>query len=125
MPGTCLAPRMEVPLLLSLLLAASMAEPAPRPARCSLIFPVAPDEAAARRVAEAVIAVRPHPSSKRYDLRVERDRDDLGQWLAFQSLPRPRRREGPGWVLVTAGGGGLAMRIDSCTGAVSRLHYSR
>lgn len=112
-------------MLYSMLLAAALGEPTLGAARCGLIFPVAWNEAAARRIAEAAIAARPHPARKRYVLRIQPDDDDPGQWIAFQSRPEPRRREGPGWFRVTAGGGGLSMRIDRCTGAVSRLYYSK
>ena len=110
---------------LSLLIAASMAQAIPSERPCGLIFPVAPDEAAARRIAEAVIAGRPHPPRRRYVLHVRRDGEDPSQWIASQGLPPPRRRPPPGSIYVRAGGGGLGMRIDRCTGAVSRLHYQR
>jgi hypothetical protein len=112
-------------LLASLLLAAAPPLETPAaPPPCHLTYPVAPDLAAARRIALAVIASRPGHPRQRYVLRVMPDEDDPGQWLAFQSLPPPPP-DGPGYVWVQAGGGGVGMRIDRCTGAISRLHYSR
>jgi hypothetical protein len=106
-----------------MLLAALLAAASPAPA-CRLIFPVAPDAAAARRIAEAVIAGRRHPRS-RYVLKVMPDRDDPAHyWRAYQSLPPPRPAP-PGSIWVIAGGGGLGMRIDRCTGEVSELFYLR
>ncbi len=97
-------------LLASLLLAAASAvePPAPSPP-CHLTYPVAPDLAAARRIAVAVIASRPGHLRRRYILRVMPDRDDPGQWLAFQSLAAAPP-DGPGYVWVQAGGGGVGMR---------------
>lgn len=108
--------------LLPLLLALGAA---PVPPPCQLIFPVVPDEAAARRIAESVIAVRGSPRDRRYVLKVMPDRDDAGQWLAFQSLPEPRQPRNPRRIVVSTGGGGLGMRIDRCTGTISRLSYQR
>jgi hypothetical protein len=113
-----------MPFSLFIALASAAAPASPAPA-CSLTYPVAPDERAARRIAEAVIAARPFQPRQRYVLRVMLDRDDPGQWVAFQDLPEPTRRLPPGQVYVSAGGGGVAMRIDRCTGAISRLFYSR
>jgi hypothetical protein len=107
-------------MLLALLLAA-----APPPPACRLIFPVAPDAAAARRIAEAVIGGRPRPRT-RYVLEIRPDWDDPSHyWRAFQSLPPPRRPPPPGAVYLVAGGGGLGMRIDRCTGEISELFYQR
>lgn len=110
----------------SLLLAlAAAAQPTPTRA-CPLIWPVAPDEQAARRIAEAVIAAEPHPDGRNYFLRVHPDPADRGTWVAFQVQPH-RRPILPGdrTVLSGRGGGGIEMRIDRCTGAISRLHYAR
>jgi hypothetical protein len=115
-----------MPFTLLLALAAA-AQPAPAARACALIWPVAPDERAARRLAEAVIAADPHREGRNYGLRVRADEDNPGQWIAYQHLaePRLRRPHRPGEVIVSAGGGGLEMRIDRCTGAISRLHYIR
>ena len=112
----------------SLLLAlAAAAQPPPQPHACSLIWPVVPDARAARRIAEAVIASDPHPNHRNYIQRVIPDDEDSGKWIAFQIQPerRLRRPLQPGEVIVSAGGGGIEMRIDRCTGAISRLFYSR
>jgi hypothetical protein len=108
-------------MLLSILLVRASAGAAPA---CGLIYPVAPNAAAARRIALAVIASRPHPARRRYVLRVVPTRDDPGRWTAFESLPPPRRAGGPGWVSVQTGGGGVSIRIDRCTGEISQLAYS-
>jgi hypothetical protein len=105
-------------MIAALLLAAA------EPPACSLIWPVAPDEAAARRIAEAVIATRPFQSRQRYILRVTPADDDPGQWVAFETPP-PLPPDRHGVVHVQRGGGGLGMRIDRCTGAISRLFYQR
>jgi hypothetical protein len=107
------------------MIAALLLVSVPAPPACPLIWPVAPDEAAARRIAEAVIASRPSRPRRRYILRVVPDRDDPALWVAFQSLPPPRRPARPNEIVLQAGGGGLEMRIDRCTGAISRLFYER
>ena len=94
------------------------------PPTCPLIWQVAPDEAAARRIAEAVIATRPFQPRQRYILRVMPDADDPGRWVAFQTPP-PLPPDRDGVIHVQRGGGGLGMRIDRCTGAISRLFYQR
>jgi len=100
---------------------------------CPLLFPVAGDAAAARRIAETIIRnisdlrPRPHRAADRtaYVLRVEPDWDDAGRWVAVQALPPPPPPRHRGELVVQAGGGGLEFRIDRCTGAISRMHYSR
>ena len=100
---------------------------------CELIRPVAPDEAAARRIAEAV--VRNVPPSERarharesgrvYELVIQPAEDEPAQWIAFE---RPQRDATPpqeGVVVLQFAGHGLAFRIDRCTGAISRMHFSR
>lgn len=101
---------------LSLVLMA-LSLPLTRPIDCPR--PVAPDEAAARRIAEREISARPRTGVNYFVLNiVADDRDHPGQWLAYQSVvPGPGRP--------TRGGGGIQMNIDRCTGAVSNLHYSR
>ena len=103
------------------------------PIACELIRPVAPDEAAARRVAEAVIrnvppsrlARRAREAGRPYELVIEAARDEPGQWIAFE---RPQRDITPpqeGVVVLHFAGHGLEFRIDRCTGAISRMHFSR
>src|SRR4051812_12166047 len=108
-------------LLLPLVAAAPTPAAPPGPPPCHLIFPVAPDEAAARRIFASVLAVRPHRRGPRYVLKVKPDRDDPGKWLVFQDLPPSRGKLRPGWIWIQAGGGGLGMRIDRCTGEISDL----
>lgn len=105
--------------VLLLALAPAAGAPSGSPA-CHLIYPVAPDAAAARRIAEAVIAARPYPRRERFVLHVMPDRDDPRQWSASQSLAPPARGQAH-----VRGGGGIGMGIDRCTGAVSRLFYQR
>ena len=101
--------------------------------QCELIRPVAPDEAAARRIAEAVIATVPSSplvrqsmrAGRPYRLEIQPDPEDAGKWIAFQSPPPSRRRLRRGEIEVQFAGHGLAFRIDRCTGAISRMHYSR
>jgi len=97
-------------ILLPLALAAAVQAPA-----CAR--PVAPDEAAARRIAVREIAARPRPG--RFVLHVFPERGDPGLWRAWQVPPAVPGRG------TTRGGGGITMNIDRCTGAVSNLHYSR
>jgi hypothetical protein len=80
--------------------------------------PAAPDEASARRLARIMIVNRnrtgrPLPP---YDLRIERDPEDAGQWVAHQ-IPRASGSQ--------LGGGGMSFRIDRCTGRITRITYQR
>jgi hypothetical protein len=84
------------------------------PAQCGLIRPVAPDVAAARRIAEATVRHAGAPT-RPYRLVVIADRADARLWIAFQ-MPRAGSMRG---------GGGLEFRIDRCTGAISRMRHSR
>ncbi|MEO7691248.1 MAG: hypothetical protein ABIS51_18335 [Sphingomonas sp.] len=43
--------------------------------------------------------------------------DTGAAWVLYQALPTHN--------INTRGGGGLTMRIDKCTGAVSEMHYTR
>jgi hypothetical protein len=75
----------------------------------------APDAAAARRIAET--AVRDAGASTRpYRLVVEADRNDARLWTAFQVRRGARS---------VRGGGGLAFRINRCTGDISRMQRAR
>jgi hypothetical protein len=102
----------------------SAAAPAAAPP-CGAARPVAGDLAAARRIATSTIrgheaALRtagPAAPAAAYRLIVEADRDDAGQWIAYQIRVSGGRSQ--------LGGGGLEFRIDRCTGAVSRLHHAR
>jgi hypothetical protein len=108
-------------LVALLLLTAAPGQLAP----CGLMRPVAPNEAAARRIAAAVLRNVPTqrlvnigPGTGRpYQLVVQADRNEPLTWSVFQVPPRTSRS--------IRGGGGLAFRIDRCTGAISRMHYSR
>jgi hypothetical protein len=116
------------------LLALSLLGAAPvTPGSCDLLHPVASDEAAARRIAEAVIrnvnafrAPRVVADARRaLVLTIIPDWDDAGQWIAVEMLrpPPPPRR--PNDIVLQAGGGGLGFRIDRCTGAISRMSFQR
>jgi hypothetical protein len=50
--------------------------------------------------------------------------DGVRGWLVFQSLPDALAAAN-GSVTITAGGGGLGLRIDRCNGAMSRVYYQR
>jgi len=99
-------------MLAALMLLAAASGPA---GMCGASRPAAPGVAAARRIAETTIR-NARAATRPYRLIVEADRDDARLWVAFQ-LPRGARS--------TRGGGGLEFRIDRCTGAISRMHYSR
>jgi hypothetical protein len=100
---------------------------------CSLIHPVAADEAAAQRIAKAVVSNVPAMQMARdaaaagqpYRLIVRADRGDPGKWLAFQ-MPRERKgRDRPGYITLYFAGHGLGFKIDRCTGAISDMAYQR
>jgi hypothetical protein len=88
---------------------------APGPAATCAHRPAAPDAAAARRIAETTVRDA-GAATRQYRLVVEADRDDARLWSAFQ-VPRGASS--------MRGGGGLAFRINRCTGAISRMHRSR
>ena len=100
---------------LALAVAALAAGAAPPP-HCALISPVAPDATAARRIAQAVLANVPHVRRPGYRLMVDAAPHDSGGWYAIEVPPNWRNMRG---------GGGLGMRIDRCTGAISELYYQR
>jgi len=110
------------PSLLLALVAA--AQPAPPLQSCSLIYPVAQDEAAAERIGRAVIDARPGPEFRAYFVDLRIDRDDPGTWIAVQTFPERRpilRRD----QAARASRRRVEMRIDRCTGAISQLRFSR
>jgi len=106
-----------VPLLLGQGMAASEA-----PSCAAVLGEAVPRAEVARKIAEAVIGARQRPEVRmRYNLRVE---TEPGVWLAYQSLRSSVQRVHNGFI-VTYGGGGIAMRIDRCTGEISEMHYQR
>lgn len=75
-----------------------------------------PDADTARKIATAIISARQSPEqSRRYRLVIEPDGEAAGYWRAWQM---PVNRSG-------TGGGGISLRIDRCTAAVSGFHYQR
>jgi len=81
-----------------------------------------PSAQVARELAEAIIRNRQTPEQRsRYVLHIEQDGNG---WIAFQALP-DRAATASGDTVITAGGGGLGMRIDRCNGAISEIHYQR
>jgi hypothetical protein len=83
-----------------------------------------PNPQVARELAEVIIRSRQTPEQRAagYELHVEPD-GETG-WVVFQGLPN-----GPpdaiGNITVSAGGGGVGMRINRCTGAMSNVYYQR
>jgi hypothetical protein len=74
--------------------------------------PVVPTAEVARGIFTAVAKpLQSEQAASKYVLTVV---DNGSAWGLHQALPTP-----------TDGGGGLEMRIDKCTGAVSALHYSK
>ena len=90
--------------------------------------PFVKDAATARRIFEAVAeSQRDAEFMAKYRIHVDEGASD---WAVYQSLPpAPDSCEistsASARCSVTSGGGGLSMRIDKCTGAVSRVHYQR
>lgn len=81
-----------------------------------------PDAATARAIATAVIAAHQKPeTSTRYNLHVEAD--GSAGWIAYQATPPERQPNGD--TVLTAGGGGIEMHINRCSGAISRLYYEK
>ena len=110
-------------MILSFMLAASAASAGHRPKCDVCVGELVPNAQVARELAEAVIRSRQTAEHRsRYVLRVKQD--GTTGWLVFQSL-RDSRANGNGEIRVNAGGGGLGMRIDRCTGAMSRFVYQR
>ena len=109
-------------MILAFVLATSAVAAGHQP-RCDIrIGELVPNTQVARELAEAIIRNRQTAEQRsRYVLRVEQD--ETG-WVVFQSLP-DTRADRNGKITITAGGGGLEMRIDRCNGAMSRVHYER
>ena len=88
-------------------------------------FVASPDTA--RAIFEAVArGLRGEEFLKLYDINLN---DEVDHWALFQS-PRPADSctgSTPSDTIctVTSGGGGLTMRIDKCSGAISQVHYLR
>ncbi len=62
-----------------------------------------------------------------YEIKV---REEVDHWAVYQALkPEPGdcgvAPSGARTCSVTSGGGGLQMRIDKCTGAISHAHFAR
>ena len=110
-------------MILGLMLVASAATAGQHP-KCDIhVGELVPNAQVAGELAEAVIRSRQTPEQRsRYVLRVEED--GTTGWVVFQSLP-DTRASGNGAITVTAGGGGLGMRIDRCNAAMSEVHYQR
>jgi len=100
-----------------LLLAAGVSASTVTP--CALPFAIVRDEAAARAIAQVVIASAPKKAPgkgiKRYDLRVHfvQERES---WMVYEDPVSAV--EG----IRILGGGGLAMEIAACDGAVSDIN---
>jgi hypothetical protein len=81
-----------------------------------------PDASMARSIALAVIAAHQKPDvSQKYVLEVEPD--GTKSWIVSQDIPPVAQKNGD--LLVTAGGGGISMHIDRCSGAISKAYYQR
>jgi hypothetical protein len=78
--------------------------------------PVVPTAEVARGIFTAV--AKPLQSEKVASQYILYISDAGTAWAVMQGLP-----DRPG--MITMGGGGLTMRIDKCTGAISEMHYQR
>ena len=81
----------------------------------------------AQRIFEAVaLGLRGPEFTAKYTINVS---EETASWAVYQSLhPEPDGCQNStieNCVTVTSGGGGLSMRIDKCTGAISQVHYQR
>jgi hypothetical protein len=90
---------------------------------CGLALgPAVPDATTARAIASAVIAARQKPQvSMRYNLKIERDGSK--GWIAYQAKPPERQPDGD--TVLTAGGGGIEMHVNRCSGEISKLYYQK
>lgn len=107
------------------LLACLGASPNDKPECAMPTGPVIPDEKTARAVAKAIISAQPTSERlRKYRLNISGGGLTEGAWFAYQgpeNKPKITHKE----ISVVMGGGGLTMRIDRCTGAISDLHYVR
>jgi hypothetical protein len=79
--------------------------------------PVVPTAEVARAIFAAVAKpLQSEQAASKYVLTIA---DGGAAWVVFQALPPPPAG------MIQFGGGGLEMRIDKCTGAISEMHYSR
>ena len=109
-------------MFLGVLIAATAATASQSPKCDSRVGELVPNAQVARELAEAVIRSRQTAEQRaKYSLHVEQD--GANGWLVFQSLPDTPGANGK--ITLTAGGGGLGMRIDRCNGAMSKVHYQR
>jgi hypothetical protein len=110
-------------MILSFVLAASAAVAGHQP-KCDIrVGELVPNAQVARELAQVIIRSRQSAEQRsRYVLHVEQD--GTTGWLVFQDLPEARADEN-GRITLTAGGGGLGMRIDRCNGAMSSVYYQR
>lgn len=85
--------------------------------------PYVPSREAAIAIYRAVVKAIAPQNVRQYPIIVVEDKGDhwgIGQTRRDQ-LPRVKNGE----VVVTAGGGGLSMSVDKCTGAISEVAFSR
>ena len=86
---------------------------------------IVPNATVARRVAEAIIRGRQTPEQmSKYVLYVAIDQQDAGKWMVGQGIP-PTPPDAEGNITVTAGGGGIWIKIDRCNGQVSDVSFAR
>ena len=110
-------------MVLGLILLASAATGA-EARRCDIrVGELVPNAQVARSLAEVIIRSRQTPEQRaRNVLQVEQD--GRSGWVVFQRIPG-RQPDAKGNVTITAGGGGLGMRINRCNGAMNRVYYQR
>lgn len=89
--------------------------------------PLVANAETAQGVFEAVaLGLRGPAFMAKYTIHVK---EEATAWGVYQSLhPEPDGCKGStseNCITVTSGGGGLSMRINKCTGAISHVHYQR